>query len=264
MRSALVAGNWKMNLTSAEGEALVNEILHLASESFTIDVVVCPPFLAIPKISDVCRRSRVKLGAQNCFWLDSGAFTGQVSPTQLAEFHVDYCIVGHSETRGKFGKLDIPESTVGTFAETDETVNLKLKALFFQGITPILCVGETLAEREAGQTDSVIAEQLKGALAGIDTAELYGLVVAYEPVWAIGTGKTCDTPEAERVCAMVRGEIAKLSDQETADNVRILYGGSVKPDNAKELFSQPNIDGGLVGGASLQSKGFYEIIKSAE
>lgn len=264
MRSPLVAGNWKMNLTSAEGEALVNEILHFATDTFTIDVVVCPPFLAIPKIHDVCRRSRIKLGAQNCFWLDSGAFTGQISPTQLAEFHVDFCIIGHSETRGKFGKLDIPESTVGLFAESDETINLKLKALFFQGITPILCVGETLAEREAGKTDEVIATQLQGALKDIDPAELYGLVVAYEPVWAIGTGQTCDTPEAERVCAMIRAEITKISDSETSDLVRILYGGSVKPDNARELFSQPNIDGGLVGGASMQAKGFYEIIKAAE
>jgi triosephosphate isomerase (TIM) len=264
MRSPLVAGNWKMNLTSAEGEALINEILHMAAEMFTIDVVVCPSFLAIPKIHDVCRRSRIKLGAQNCFWLDSGAFTGQVSPTQLAEFHVDFCIIGHSETRGKFGKLDIPESTVSLFAETDETINLKLKSLFFQGITPILCVGETLAEREAGKTDEVIATQLKGALNGIDSAELYGLVVAYEPVWAIGTGKTCDTPEAERVCAMIRSELTKIADSDTSDLVRILYGGSVKPNNARELFSQPNIDGGLVGGAALQAKDFYEIIKAAE
>ncbi len=264
MRSPLVAGNWKMNLTSAEGEALVNEIIHIASDTFNIDVVVCPSFLSIPKIHDVCRRSRIKLGAQNCFWLDNGAFTGQVSPTQLAEFHVDFCIIGHSETRGKFGKLDIPESTVGLFAETDETINHKLKALFFQGITPILCVGETLAEREAGQTDSVIASQLKGALSGIDTAELYGLVVAYEPVWAIGTGKTCDTPEAERVCAMIRAELAKIADTETAELIRILYGGSVKPDNASDLFSQPNIDGGLVGGASMQAHGFVDIIKAAE
>lgn len=264
MRSPLVAGNWKMNLTSAEGEALINEILHLAAENFNIDVVVCPPFLAIPKIADVCRRSRVKLGAQNCFWLDNGAFTGQVSPTQLAEFHVDFCIIGHSETRGKFGKLDIPESTVGLFAETDETINLKLKALFYQGITPILCVGETLAERESGKTDEVIANQLKGALKDIDPVELYGLVVAYEPVWAIGTGQTCETPEAERVCAMIRSQLTLIADSDTSDLIRVLYGGSVKPDNARELFSQPNIDGGLVGGASLQAKGFYEIIKSAE
>ncbi|MFM9872777.1 MAG: triose-phosphate isomerase [Fimbriimonadaceae bacterium] len=264
MRSPLVAGNWKMNLTSAEGEALVNEILHFAAETFNIDVVVCPPFLSIPKIHDVCRRSRVKLGAQNCFWLDSGAFTGQVSPTQLAEFHVDFCIVGHSETRGKFGKLDIPESTVSLFAESDETINLKLKALFYQGITPILCVGETLTEREAGKTDEVIATQLKGALNGIDPVELYGLVVAYEPVWAIGTGQTCDTPEAERVCAMIRSQLTQIADSDTSDLIRILYGGSVKPDNARELFSQPNIDGGLVGGASLQAKSFYEIIKAAE
>lgn len=263
MRSPLVAGNWKMNLTSAEGEALVNEILHLAADRFEIDVVVCPPFLAIPKIADVCRRSRVKLGAQNCFWKESGAFTGQISPIQLAEFHVDYCIVGHSETRGKFGALEIPESTVSLFSESDETVNLKLKALFYQGITPILCVGETLEERQAGNTDAVISSQLKGGLKGIDPAELYGLVVAYEPVWAIGTGQTCDTAEAERVCAMVRKQLAEIADADVAESIRILYGGSVKPENAGELFGQPNIDGGLVGGASLKAEGFFDIIKAA-
>lgn len=263
MRSPLVAGNWKMNLTSAEGEALVNEIVHLAGEQFDVDVVVCPPFLAIPKVADVCRRSRVKLGAQDCFWKDSGAFTGQVSPTQLAEFHVDYCIVGHSETRGRFGQLEIPESATSLFAESDETVNLKIKALFFHGITPILCVGETLAERESGQTDPVIAAQLKGALEGIDASELFGLVVAYEPVWAIGTGRTCDATEANRVCSFIRSEIEGIADAEVAQSVRILYGGSVKPENAAELFAQPDIDGGLVGGASLKAAGFLEIIRAA-
>lgn len=264
MRSPLVAGNWKMNLTSAEGEALVTEVLHLAADNFKIDVVVCPSFLAIPKIADVCRRSRIKLGAQNCFWMDKGAFTGQVSPTQLAEFHVDYCIVGHSETKGKFGKLEIPESTVGLFAESDETINLKLKALFYQGMIPILCVGETLAEREAGHTDAVIEGQLRGALAGIEPAEMYGLVVAYEPVWAIGTGKVCDAAEAERVCGMIRGCLGQIADEETSQNIRILYGGSVKSDNAAELFRMPNIDGGLVGGASMVAKDFYQIIVAAE
>lgn len=263
MRSPLVAGNWKMNLTSAEGEALVNEIVHLAGEQFDVDVVVCPPFLAIPKIADVCRRSRVKLGAQDCFWKDSGAFTGQVSPTQLAEFHVDYCIVGHSETRGRFGQLEIPESAASLFSESDETVNLKIKALFFHGITPILCVGETLAERESGQTDPVIAAQIKGALDGIDASELFGLVVAYEPVWAIGTGRTCDAAEANRVCSVIRSEIEAIADAEVAQSVRILYGGSVKPENAAELFAQADIDGGLVGGASLKAAGFLEIIRAA-
>jgi triosephosphate isomerase len=262
MRTPLVAGNWKMNLTSAQGEALITELIHLVGDRLPIDVAVCPAYLSIPRVAEVCRRSAIKLGAQDCLWADFGAFTGNVSPVQLAEFHVEYCIVGHSETRGRFGKLETPESTIPYFSESEATINLKLKALFFQGITPILCVGETLAEREANLTDQVIANQLQGALEGIESAEMYGLVIAYEPVWAIGTGKTCDTAEAERVCAAIRNVLSTLADQETAENVRILYGGSVKPDNAADLFAQSNIDGGLVGGASLDAKSFYEVIKA--
>ncbi|MBX3113702.1 MAG: triose-phosphate isomerase [Fimbriimonadaceae bacterium] len=263
MRCPLVAGNWKMNLTAAEGEALVEELLHIANELFDIDVVVCPPFLSIPKIADVCRRSRVKLGAQNCFWKESGAFTGQVSVRQLIEFRVDYCIVGHSETRGRFGTLEVPEGTTGFFAESEETINLKIKTLLYHGVTPILCVGETLAERGGGITDQVIRAQLEGALKGVDPSELFGLVVAYEPVWAIGTGETCDAAEAERVCAEIRRVLGEIGEPEIADNIRILYGGSVKAGNAKELFAQPNIDGGLVGGASLNAAEFFAIIKGA-
>lgn len=263
MRCPLVAGNWKMNLTSAEGEALVEELLHLAQENFDIDVVVCPPFLSIPKIADVCRRSRIKLGAQDCFWKDSGAFTSHVSIRQLQEFRVDFCIVGHSETRGRFGVLEVPESTIPFFGETEETINHKIRALLYHGVTPILCVGETIVERKAGSTDQIIKDQLIGALKEIDPAEMYGLVIAYEPVWAIGTGETCDAAEAERVCGEIRKVFAQIADQDAADHIRILYGGSVKPGNAKELFSQPNIDGGLVGGASLSSNDFFSIIQSA-
>lgn len=252
-----------MNLTSAEGEALVEELLHIANEQFEIDVVVCPPFLSIPKIADVCRRSRIKLGAQDCFWKESGAFTGQVSVRQLMEFRVDYCIVGHSETRGRFGVLEVPEGTTGFFAESEETINLKIKTLLYHGVTPILCVGETLAERGAGMTDQIIRAQLVGALKDVDSSELYGLVVAYEPVWAIGTGETCDSAEAERVCGEIRNVLAEIGEPEIAENIRILYGGSVKPGNAKELFAQPNIDGGLVGGASLNAAEFFAVIKGA-
>lgn len=263
MRTKLVAGNWKMNLTSAQGEALVERFLETAISRFDLDVVVCPPYLALPRIADICKRSPVRLGAQDVFWLEDGAFTGHVSAKQLAEFCVDYCIVGHSETRGRFGKLDVPESTVGYFAESDETVNLKIKALLYHGVTPIVCVGETLAERDAGKTDAVIAAQLGGAFEGVEAAEMYTMVVAYEPVWAIGTGKVCDTAEAQRVCKMIRDWIAAHRDPDVAENVRVLYGGSVKADNAVELFAQPDIDGGLVGGASLDPVSFGSIVSHA-
>ncbi|MCU0315299.1 MAG: triose-phosphate isomerase [Fimbriimonadaceae bacterium] len=263
MRTKLVAGNWKMNLISTQGAALVDGFLKRVEVRDDVDIVVCPPFLSIPRIRDVVRNSAVKLGAQNVFWKDDGAYTGQVSAKQLHEFCVDFCIVGHSETRGKFGVLEVPETTVPFFGETDETINLKIKNLLFYGITPILCVGETLAEREEGKTDEVIKTQLLGALAGIDGSELYQFVVAYEPVWAIGTGKVCDTAEAQRVCRFIRATIGEFADPEVAEDVRILYGGSVKPNNAKELFSQPDIDGGLIGGASLDGESFLQIISSA-
>ncbi len=263
MRSKLVAGNWKMNKTSAEGEALVEQFLDAMNDHVPIDVIVIPPYLSIPRIAEICRRAPVKLGAQDVFWMDEGAFTSRVSAKQLHEFCADYCLVGHSETRGKFGQLEVPETTVGYFAETDETINLKIKKLMYYGIKPILCVGETLAEREAGKTDEIIAGQIRGALDGLEAAELYELIVAYEPVWAIGTGVTCDTPEAQRVCSQVRLVLAEVADADVASNARILYGGSVKPGNALELFSQPDIDGGLVGGASLDPKGFADIVRSA-
>ncbi|MBS1707315.1 MAG: triose-phosphate isomerase [Armatimonadetes bacterium] len=263
MRTKLVAGNWKMNLTAAQGAALVESFAKQVAVRYDVDVVVCPSFLSIPKVRDTVRHQGILIGAQDVFWKDEGAFTGQVSAKQLAEQSVAFCIVGHSETRGRFGKLETPESTVPFFAETDETVNLKIERLLFHGITPILCVGETLAEREAGTTDQIIEGQLRAALAGRDASELYGLVIAYEPVWAIGTGQTCAADEAERICRFIRSVVEALADNEVAIHVRILYGGSVKADNAKELFSKPNIDGGLVGGASLDAAGFAAIIMSA-
>ena len=200
------------------------------------------------------------LCAQDVFWLDSGAFTGQVSASMLADAGVRMCLVGHSETRGRFGKLDVPESTLGYFAETDETVNLKIKALLKHRVTPILCVGETLEEREAERTDAVIQAQIRGALAGV--SEFANGVVAYEPVWAIGTGKTCDAAEASRVCGVVRAAVREMLGGQ-ADSVRVLYGGSVKAANAKELFGMADIDGGLVGGASLQAEEFCRIVSLA-
>lgn len=263
MRTKLVVGNWKMNFTQAEATAAVETFLRHVEARTDVDVALCPSYLSLPRVRELVRDSHVKVGAQDVFWMDQGAFTGNVSAKMLYDFCVSYCIVGHSETRGRFGKLEIPDSTLGYFSESDETINLKLKALIYHSISPILCVGETLAEREAGQTDAVIQSQLKRAITGIEAAELYLFSVAYEPVWAIGTGKTCDTLEANRVCGMIRRSVAELLDSDVAEEIRILYGGSVKSSNSGELFAQPEIDGGLVGGASLDPLEFSRIVMSA-
>ena len=262
MRRPLVAGNWKMNLTIRESAALVTAFIKALDAWDRADIVLCPPYLSIPCVRDLLKETRINLGAQDVFWKESGAFTGNVSAHMLKEAGVTHCIVGHSETRGRFGKLEIDQSTVGYFAETDETVNLKIKSLLFCDIKPILCVGETLQERDAGSPDAVIAGQLARGLEGLIDAELEPLIVAYEPVWAIGTGKTCDAAEAQRVCAMIRAELCHISP-ELAQSTRVLYGGSVKSSNARELFSQPDIDGGLVGGASLNAAEFKDIVMCA-
>jgi triosephosphate isomerase len=262
VRKKIVVGNWKMNLTRAETHSLLSSLLPLISDSASVEVGVCPGFVALSSVADQLSGTTIGLGAQNVFWKESGAFTGFVSPAMLKDVGVKYVLVGHSETRGRFGKLEVPATTVGFFAETDETVNLKIKAVLPHGVIPILCVGENLAEREAGNTDSVIQSQLDGALADLSMDDIAKLVVAYEPVWAIGTGQTCDTPEAERVCGMIRTHLrTKVGD--AADSIQIQYGGSVKASNAADLFSQPNIDGGLVGGASLMAEEFAAIVKAA-
>ncbi|MCH7903784.1 MAG: triose-phosphate isomerase [Armatimonadetes bacterium] len=263
MRTKLVVGNWKMNLTTAEGVALVESFAEKVDRMWDVDVVVCPPYLAIQRVRQAIKNTHVKLGAQDCFWLDSGAFTGKVSAMQLAEVGVEYCIVGHSEARGRFGSTELSTTQVLMFADSDETVNLKIRALLFCSIMPILCVGETAAERDAGSTDSVVQEQLTVALEGVDSSELFTFVVAYEPVWAIGTGNVCEPQEAARVCGHIRSVVAGLSDVEVADSVRVLYGGSVNAENAKELFAQKEIDGALVGGASLDAKAFARIVMCA-
>lgn len=263
MRTTMVVGNWKMNLTHSEASACVEAFVRLLNQKSSVDIGIAPPYLSIETVRKALKAGHIQVGAQDVFWKTSGAFTGRVSAPMLADAGVTFCLVGHSETRGKFGKLEVPETTVGYFGETDETVNLKIHSLLFQSITPILCVGETLAERDLGNTDSVIRGQLLGALAGIESPEFTHGVVAYEPVWAIGTGKTCDTKEAERVCKMIRTTLSEIFDESTANSVRILYGGSVKAANASDLFSQPNIDGGLVGGASLDPIEFSKIVLSA-
>ena len=251
-----------MNLLRRDALSLTQALLSLVKDQSGVEVGLAPNYLSIPAIVAEMEGSGIGVAAQNVFWKESGAFTGFVSPAFLQDAGVKYVIIGHSETRGRFGKLEVPESTIGFFAETDETVNLKIKAILPHGLVPILCVGENLAEREANDTDNIIRGQLDGALADLTSEDIATLVVAYEPVWAIGTGKTCDTPEAERVCAMIRSHLADRFGA-VSESIRIQYGGSVKASNAAELFAQPNIDGGLVGGASLTAEEFAAIIKAA-
>lgn len=256
MRKKIVIGNWKMNKTRAEALETVKLFHASLGDLDSVEYGFCPPFLYI---SDLVREGTVGIGAQDVFWKESGAFTGFTSPKMLKDVGATYAIIGHSERRGRFGKLEVPESTIGSFAESDETVNLKLKACLAEGLIPIVCVGETLAEREAGRTDEVISTQIAGALTGISDSELEPLVVAYEPVWAIGTGKVCDAAEANRVCAMIRSCLPAS----VREVVRIQYGGSVNPGNAAELFAQSDIDGGLVGGASLKAEDFAQVVHAA-
>ncbi|MBC8064612.1 MAG: triose-phosphate isomerase [Chlorobia bacterium] len=263
MRRKLVAGNWKMHMTATEAVATVECFIKEIGSKDSADMVICPTFLSIPKVRELTKSTKIEIGAQDVFWMPKGAFTGQISAGMLRAAGCSYCIVGHSETRGRFGKLEIPAETVCHFGETDHTVNLKIGALLEHGIRPILCVGETQAERDASMTDAIITTQLEKALHSLDPTELDALVIAYEPVWAIGTGKVCDSLEAERVCGLVRSILEDLVGEGLARTCRVLYGGSVKASNAKELFSQPNIDGGLVGGASLDPKEFAAIVSSA-
>jgi triosephosphate isomerase len=252
-----------MNFTAAQAGAATGAFLKHVEARPDVDSVICPPYLAIAQVRSLTQDSHVKLGAQDVFWEDQGAFTGKISARMLADAGVSFCIVGHSETRGRFGSSDMPSSRLAYFAESDETANLKIKALLYHSINPILCVGETAEERAAGKTDEVISAQLRGALTGIDPAELYLFSVAYEPVWAIGTGNHCDPEEANRVCGHVRSELSAFLDGELAAIIRVLYGGSVRSSNAHDLFRQPEIDGGLVGGASLDPLEFSRIVMSA-
>ena len=244
----LVVGNWKMNLTPESGLRLIKDFLAVKPDLNVAEVAFCVPH---PLISAL-QGHGVDIGAQDVFWLDAGAFTGFTSPDLLQKMGVRYVIVGHSERRGRFGKLDVPESTLSFFGETDETVNLKVKACERNGLEAIVCVGETLAEREAGRTDDVVNDQVRKALDGVET--FHG-VFAYEPVWAIGTGKTCDADEAARVCGLV---------WQTSEGRPCLYGGSVGAANAAELFARDEIAGGLVGGASLKAPDFAAIVAAAK
>lgn len=263
MRAKLIAGNWKMHLTLAGATALVEEFLGSYRPKPDVDVVVCPGFVALSKVRSLIKDTPLKLGAQDVFWEEEGAFTGKVSPAMLADVGADYCIVGHSETRGRFGGGQVDPNLLPFFAETNDSLHQKMEALLYRAITPILCVGETLDEREAGQADAVVERQVQGTLQGLEPSALFGVVLAYEPVWAIGTGMVCEAEEAGRMCGVVRETLRGLSDDDVATTARILYGGSLKPDNAYAVFQQPDVDGGLVGGASLNAATFAQIVHAA-
>ena len=247
IRIPLIAGNWKMYKTTAEAKAFAEEFSKLYKDT-DVRAAICAPFTQLVALKEAFAGTNVKLGAQNVHFEDEGAFTGEISVEMLKEIGVDYCIIGHSERREYF-------------AETDETVNLKLKKLFSSSeIIPILCVGENLSEREAGNAFDVVEGQLKANLEGIDKADVSKLVIAYEPIWAIGTGKTATPEQAGEMCAHIRNIVEKLYDEDTCDSVIIQYGGSVKPENASEIMNMDEIDGALVGGASLDASKFIKIV----
>lgn len=249
-RKPIVAGNWKMNRTVAEAIDLATAIRRELGDCKEVDIVLCPPFTALKSVSEVITGSHVDLGAQNMHWEKNGAYTGEISAHMLRELYCHYVILGHSERRAYFG-------------ETDEIVNKKTKAALAANLQPIVCIGETLAEREAGKTAEVITTQVRGSLADLSPRELVGSILAYEPVWAIGTGKTASPEQAQEVHALIRSLLEELADEAVAQSVRIQYGGSVKASNARELFGQPDIDGGLIGGASLEARSFVEIVRGA-
>jgi len=246
MRKPIIAGNWKMYKTVGEATAMLKELCRLPLPE-TVEVVVCPAFTALYPAQAALAGSKIKLGAQNVHWEEKGAFTGEISAVMLRDAGCEYVIVGHSERRQYF-------------AETDESVNKKTKAVLAAGLTPIVCVGETLAQREAGDTENVIVRQVKDGLTGITPQQAAGLVIAYEPVWAIGTGKTASAADAAQGCSLIRRTVAELFGSEAASQLRIQYGGSVKPENIAELMAEADIDGALVGGASLEAGSFCKII----
>ncbi|HHX98272.1 MAG TPA: triose-phosphate isomerase [Kiritimatiellia bacterium] len=250
MRKKIVAGNWKMNMTTAEATALVNALKEDLANFRDVEVVLCPPFTALATVSELVHDTHLDLGAQNMHWAKSGAYTGEISAGMLRELYCHYVILGHSERRQYFG-------------ETDAIVNRKTQAALASSLHPIVCVGETLQEREAGKVEEVITTQVQGSLAGLSAKELLDSVIAYEPVWAIGTGKTATSDQAQEVHALIRQILTQAYDATVAQGVRIQYGGSVKPSNAKELFSMPDIDGGLIGGAALDAKSFIDIVRAA-
>jgi triosephosphate isomerase len=251
MRKKIVAANWKMNMTQAESVAFVESLLLDLSDISDVEIVIIPPFTVIAKVTEALGKAQnIKVGAQNMHWEKNGAFTGEISAALLRDLFVRYVVLGHSERRRLFG-------------ETDEIVNRKVRAAHEATLRPIVCVGETLEQRDRGNVEKILAIQLRGSLADLSAKELGETVIAYEPVWAIGTGRNATPQQAQEAHAFIRKTLRELSDEATADRMRIQYGGSVKPDNARELMSQADIDGALVGGASLDPRSFAQIVAGA-
>lgn len=249
LRSAVIAGNWKMNKTPCEAKALINDIAPLVKDA-ACDVVVCVPYVDLSVALEATKGTNIGVGAENCHWEKSGAFTGEISADMLASMGVQYVIIGHSERRTYFG-------------ETDVTVNKRVRAALDAGLTVILCVGEYLEQREQGVTAELVAMQTKIALQGVTEEELKKVIIAYEPVWAIGTGRTATAEQANEVCAVIRGVAEKLYSKAAADGLTVQYGGSMNAGNAAELLDQPDVDGGLIGGASLKPADFAKIVEAA-
>jgi triosephosphate isomerase (TIM) len=249
MRTPIIAGNWKMHKTYDGAMDLVEALMDELDNVEGAEVVLCPPFPWLLAVAEYLEETPILLGAQDCYWADEGAFTGEVSALMLKDL-TQYCIVGHSERRALFG-------------ETDESVNKKVHALIEHGIRPICCVGEREAEREAGETDTFVTGQVRAALAGVSAEGALMIVMAYEPIWAIGTGRAATAEEANRVCGLIRNAIEELYGAPTAEGIRIQYGGSVSGRNAAELMTQPEIDGALIGGASLRADEFAAIVRAA-
>lgn len=245
-----MAGNWKMNNTAAEAAVLAKNLTRLLANIKGVDVVLCPPFTSLSTVGGIISGTNIGLGAQNMHWEKSGAFTGEVSAAMLRDLYCHYVILGHSERRALFG-------------DTDEIVNRKVRAALAGNLHPIVCIGETIEQRKAGKTEDIIKKQFQTSLKGLDAANFSNLIIAYEPVWAIGTGLTATPQQAQDIHFFLRRLVREQTDEKTALSIHILYGGSVKPDNAAELFSRPDIDGGLIGGASLDSDSFVSIVKAA-
>ncbi len=247
MRKAIIAGNWKMNMTPSRGVELVTALKPLVADA-ACDVVICPPFVDLVAVGEAIRGSNIRLGAQNMHFAEKGAYTGEISADMLRELGVEYVIIGHSERRQYF-------------AETDETVNKKVVAALEKGLTPIMCCGETLEQREAGITDDFVSGQVEAGLNGLSAEQVKQVVIAYEPIWAIGTGKTATKEEANATIGVVRKTVARAFGDEAAAAVRIQYGGSMNAKNATELMSMDQIDGGLIGGAALKPEDFAKVVK---
>ncbi len=246
MRTPIIAGNWKMYKTPSEAVAIIKELKPLVKDA-QAEVVVCPTFVCLPAAGEALAGSNIKLGAQNMYWEEEGAFTGEIAPGMLKELGVEYVIIGHSERRQYFG-------------ETDDMVNKKVLSALSHSLIPIICVGETLEQREQGVTEELVGKQTRAALKGLTADVADEIVIAYEPIWAIGTGKTASSQDANEVIGYIRKIVGDVLDTQAAQRIRILYGGSVKPNNASELMQMPEIDGGLVGGASLKAQDFAKIV----